>query len=104
MYCEPCDCEECTVMTKTQAIAYMKMPVEGDMTFSMLPALIAAKLNRFAGADVSCINMKINAAALWMCEHPIGSGVAASSAAWQDKGEALYEALDNFNNFGCTSP
>jgi hypothetical protein len=81
-------------------IQIMNAPVKGDKTYTMFKALVAAKLNRFAGADVSCINATINLAARWMCDHPVGSGVKASSDAWQDY-EWVYEALDDYNNYGC---
>jgi len=80
------------------AIAIMQMPVSGDKTFTMFPALVAAKLNVLIGNDSSCIDATIAAADEWMAQYgPAGSNVEASSYAWQI-GETLSNMLDDYNN------
>jgi hypothetical protein len=59
--------------------------------------LVSAKLNVLIGNDSSCIADTIEAADDWMADHPVGSGVAADSAAWK-AGERLYKRLDQYNN------
>ena len=83
--------------SKDVAIGLMKESVVGDKTFTIFPALVAAKLNVMIGNDDSCIAATITAADAWMGMHPVGSGVEASSDAW-DEGELLYEMLDKYNN------
>lgn len=84
--------------TKEGAIAYMKMAVKKDKTFTMFPALVSAKLNVLIGNDDSCIADTIAAADEWMATYgPVGSGVRGSSSAWQE-GEPLYLSLDDYNN------
>jgi hypothetical protein len=76
----------------------MQDPVRRDKTFTMFPALVAAKLNVLVGNDDSCIADIITAADAWMAAYgPVGSGVAGSSMAWQE-GEYLYLELDDYNN------
>jgi len=84
--------------TNFEAIEIMEQPVKGDKTLTMFPALVAAKLNkRVAPSD--CIRYTIYEANAWMLAFPVGSGVKASSEAWQySHGEALYERLDAYNN------
>jgi len=85
--------------SKDDAIDYMKMEVKGDKTFTMFPALVAAKLNVAIGNDDSCIPGTIEAADAWMAAHPIGSGVkgGGEDSPWRD-GEPLYKELDKYNN------
>jgi hypothetical protein len=84
--------------TRDEAIEYMKMPVKGDKTLTMFPALVAAKLNVLIGNDDSCIADTIADADLWMATYgPVGSGVEGNSNAWKI-GEPLYETLDDYNN------
>jgi hypothetical protein len=83
--------------TKEEAIASMKAPVKKDKTFTMFPALVAAKLNVMVGNDDSCIAGTIAAADAWMADNPLGSGVKGSSDAWK-MGEPLYLKLDKYNN------
>lgn len=85
------------VYPKAEAIDIMKDPVKGDKTYTMFPALVAAKLNVLIGNDASCIAGTIAAADAWMAQYPVGSGVAGSSSAWK-AGEPLYEYLDDYNN------
>jgi hypothetical protein len=84
--------------TRDQAIRLMKRPVATDKTYTMFPALVAAKLNVLIGNDPSCIASTIAAADMWMATYgPVGSGVLASSQAWKI-GEPLYFRLDAYNN------
>jgi hypothetical protein len=79
------------------AIDLIRMPVKGDKTLTMFPALVAAVLNVQIGNDPSCIAGTIAEAHIWMAENPPGSGVKARSEAW-DEGEPLYWMLDRYNN------
>lgn len=81
----------------SEAIEWINMPVKGDKTLTMFPALVAAKLNVMIGNDSSCIAGTIAAADAWMAAHPVGDGVKASSSAWR-AGEPLYSMLDQYNN------
>jgi hypothetical protein len=105
------------VYTVDEAIELMLMPTAGDKTLTMFQALVAAKLNK-AIENVTACPVVINGeslyisgvmlrADLWMEQHPAGSGVAASSGAWQGyepstawmgPGELLYKFLDKYNN------
>jgi hypothetical protein len=90
--------------SREDAIGYMLAPVEGDKTFTMFPALVAAKLNVLIGNDDSCIADFITNADAWMATYgPVGSGIAASSEAWE-MGEPLYEQLDLYNNGDLCAP
>jgi hypothetical protein len=92
--------------TKDEAISYMKMSVKGDKTFTMFPALVAAKLNVLIGNDSSCIVDTIAAADAWMADYgPIGSGVEAGGkhSPWR-VGEPLCETLDDYNNGELCAP
>jgi hypothetical protein len=60
--------------------------------------LVATELNLAMGTDASCIQDTVNAAQAWMTAHPVGSGVAANSPAWQQEGSALHGTLDAYNN------
>ncbi len=84
---------------KQDAAAVMNMNVSGDVTYQMFAQLAAAKLNVINGAESNCISSTIAAADNWMSLYgPVGSGVPASSSAWQDGGEALKTTLDQYNN------
>lgn len=91
------------VYTKDEAIGLMKDPVKRDKTFTMFPALVAAKLNVLVGNDDSCIADTIAAADAWMAANAVGSGVKGSSEAWK-MGEPLYEELDAYNNGKLCAP
>ncbi len=100
---EVCDPKpNCVLLRKDDAIAIMNQPVAQDKTYTMVPALIAAQLNRLAGADTSCVNGVIRDARIWTCAN-WGEVVLARSPEWQ-YAEALYEKLDYFNNYGCPLP
>jgi hypothetical protein len=87
--------------TEADAIEIMKTAGKGDKTYTMFKALAAAKLNKAAGCDVSCIKCTIKAADEWMEKYgPVGSNVRGNSKAWKC-GEPLYKKLDKYNNYGC---
>jgi hypothetical protein len=88
---------------KAEAIGYMANQTEGDMTYVMFMHLVAAKLNVLIGNESSCIDGTIAAADAWMAAHPVGSGVTADSAAW-DEGEPLKDMLDKYNNGELCAP
>ncbi len=83
--------------TKAEAIAIMWQPIKGDKSLNMFNQLVAAKLNVIIGNDSSCIADTIAAADAWMVTYPPGSGVGASSPAWQ-VGGPLHDTLDDYNN------
>ena len=90
--------------TITDAIKLMGK-VSGDKTFSMFSALIAAKLNTMAllGNNFDCVAGTMSKADTWMTQHPVGSGVKASSDAWQE-GEPWHQKLDDYNNGKLCAP
>jgi hypothetical protein len=89
--------------TKAQAIMYMGMP-DGDKTFTMFRAYVAAYLNVQIGNDSSCIASTLTAAYNWLNTYEVGTNVKASSDAWK-MGEPLYLTLDAYNNgFLCAPP
>lgn len=88
--------------TKEQAIANMGEPEKGDKTYTMFRALVAAKLNVWAGNDDSCIADTIDAADDWMetygslvTDEKVKAG--GKNSPWRD-GEPRYEELDDYNN------
>ncbi len=90
--------------TKDEAIGYLMTAESGDKTFTMFRALVAAKLNVLIGNEDSCIVTTIAAADGWMATYgPVGSGLAASTEAWE-MGEPLYEMLDAYNNGELCAP
>lgn len=92
--------------SKGDAISTMQKSVKGDKTFTMFPALVAAKLNVLIGNDDSCIADVITAADEWMATYgPVGSGVKAGGkdSPWRE-GEPLYETLDDYNNGDLCAP
>lgn len=76
----------------------MKRPPKGDQTWTLYRQLLGAILNVANGTCPTCIQSTIDAANQWLIDHPLGSGVKASSAAWQDSGEDLKDTLDAYNN------
>jgi hypothetical protein len=80
-----------------QARNLMKRPPKKDMTWALYRQLIAAMLNVADGTCPDCIQETIDAANQWLIDHPLGSGVKASSSAWQDVGEDLAETLEAYN-------
>ena len=97
--------EEITVggvlYSKAEAIAWLDAPVKGNKSVTMFKALVAAKLNVYDNCCcyVQCILPTISEANGWLSSFPIEPGVRANSEAWQHShGEALYWALDAYNN------
>ena len=89
--------------TKAQAIAWLGK-VGKDKTTTMFSSLVPAMLNVMIGNDGSCINPTIAAANAWMATYgPVGSNVAASSAAWA-LGEPLHQTMDAYNNGQLCAP
>jgi hypothetical protein len=83
--------------TKAQAISWLGK-VGKDKTTTMFAALVPAMLNVLIGNDGSCVNNTIAAANAWMATYgPVGSDVAASSAAWS-AGSPLQSTLDAYDN------
>ena len=87
----------CATYTQSQAIGIMRHNSSHDKTYSLAQQLIAAKLNIACnGSDSSCIASAIAAADSFLCAHPVGSGVTANSAAWQQI-KATYNLIEKYN-------
>jgi hypothetical protein len=84
--------------TRDQAIAMLNKASGLDVTYTMFRALVAAQLNVAIGAESSCVTQAIADANAWLTVNKLGSGVPASSSAWQNGGEALKNTLDQYNN------
>jgi hypothetical protein len=85
------------IYTKAEAIAWLGK-VGKDKTTTMFSSLVPAMLNLMIGNDGSCVNAAISAGNAWMATYgPVGSNVAASSAAWI-VGEPIHQTLDAYNN------
>jgi len=94
----------CVPYTKAEAIAIMQQSTSGDETYALAAQLIAAKLNvNCAGANSSCVTSAIQAADSWLCQHPVGSGVKASSPAWKQI-TATYNTLTLYNQGQLCAP
>ena len=89
--------------TAQAAIDIINMPVKGDKTLTMFPALAAAKLNVYIGNPSFCIAATIDAADAWMTAYGPGSKVKANSSAW-DVGGPLASMLDDYNNGRLCAP
>jgi hypothetical protein len=85
----------------TDAIAKMGK-VSKDKTITMFASLISAKLNTPTN-NYDCIAGTLFQADKWMVAHPVGSGVAGSSDAWE-VGEPLHSKLDDYNNGKLCAP
>ena len=93
----------CITYTQAQAIAIMRHN-STDKTYLLAQELIAAKLNiACKGADSSCIQSQIDAADAFLCAHPVGSGVSASSPAWQSI-KSAYNAINKYNDGHSCAP
>jgi len=91
--------------TKEKAIEIMKHPVKRDKTYTMFPALVAAKLNVMIGNRADCIQYWIGQGIWWLSLYPVGSDVRGSDEAWQySHGEAIYLMLDDYNNGRLCAP
>jgi len=88
--------------TREKAIEWLGK-VGKDKTTTLFSSLVSAMLNKLVGNDTSCVDATITAANTWMKAHPVGSGVLASSAAWET-GEPLHIILDNYNNGRLCAP
>ena len=87
----------CTSYTQTEAIAIMRHNSAHDKTYTLAFQVIAAELNiACKGADSSCIASALDAATSFLCDHPVGSGVTANSAAWQSI-KATNSLLEKYN-------
>jgi hypothetical protein len=89
--------------TKAEAIALMKAPTKKDKTHTMFQALVAARLNLLIGNRCFCSPANpfalVGEAQDWFQHYPVGSGILASSEAWQySHGESIYWRLDAYNN------
>jgi hypothetical protein len=108
--CEPCYCYDCCLVPKATLINWMENPVKGNKVYTMVSALIAAKLNRLAGNQSDCINPVIMQATQWMQQYGFVDGECgllghckASDPCWQNY-EWLYELLDKYNNGELCAP
>jgi hypothetical protein len=87
----------CKTYTKAQASAIMRNSTSTDMTYPLAAQLAAAKLNvDCAHTNSSCVASAITAARNFLCSHPIGSKVKASSPAWKQI-TPTYNTLVNYN-------
>ena len=94
----------CITYTQAQAINIMRHSSSQDMTYTLAQELIAAKLNAACNhSNSSCIAAQIAAADAWLCQHPIGSGVTANSAAWQQI-KSTFFALEKYNTGKSCAP
>ena len=94
----------CPIYTKDQAIAFMQQSTSMDLTYAMAAQLIAAKLNaNCTGANSSCVTSAINSADTWLCQHPVGSNVAATSSAWKQI-TSVYNTLTQYNEGKLCAP
>lgn len=94
-----------TVYTKEQAIALMNMSVKNDKSITVFKAAMATKLNKLAGNESCCVASPLGQAEWWLATFPVGSGVEASSDAWQVYyGEEIYWKLDAYNNGELCAP
>ena len=83
--------------SKADAIAWLGK-VGKDKTTTMFSSLLSAKLNVMLHNEDSCVSATITSADFWMAFYgPVGSKVAASSAAWTE-GEPMHMLMDAYNN------
>ncbi len=94
----------CATYTQAQAIAIMRHNANQDKTYSLAQQLITAKINvTCKNNDPSCITSPIAAADNFLCAHPVGSDVRASSSAWQQI-KSTYSALEKYNTGKSCAP
>ena len=74
-----------------------------DKSLTLFRALLTARLNELAGADVSCITQELAEAEMWLEEFPRGSNVRGSSEAWKLAAPIL-EALEDYNEGRLCAP
>ena len=87
----------CVTYSRSQAIAIIRNSSSKDKTYSLAQQLIGAKLNiACRNTNSTCIASAIAAADNFLCAHPIGSGVTANSAAWQQI-KPSYDLIVSYN-------
>jgi len=87
----------CQIYTRDQAIDIINNSTSGDKTYSLAAQLIAAKLNvNCAGADLRCVTSAMNNADMWLCQHPVGSGITSNSPEWKQI-KAAYVTMTDYN-------
>lgn len=69
----------------------------GDMSIALMREQIAGVLNVFVGNDPACIQATLAAANQWLATYPPGSGVGKGASAWKQQGQALYQAIRDYN-------
>ena len=75
----------------------MQQSTSKDMTYALAAQLIAARLNTgCAHSDASCVSSAMTTADNFLCAHPVGSNVVASTATWKGI-TATYNTLVNYN-------
>jgi hypothetical protein len=74
-----------------------------DKSLTLFRAVLAARLNELAGADVSCITQALAQAEQWLTEFPRGSGVRGSSEEWQ-LASPIVEDLEDYNEGKLCAP
>ena len=103
-WCVPTIQLGCQTYTEAEAIAIMQHSTSGDKTYSLAAQLIAAKLNVYcAGANSSCVNSAISNADVWLCQHPVGSGITSNNPAWKQINSA-YNTLTDYNEGRLCAP
>ena len=87
----------CVTYSRTQAIAIMRTISTRDKTYGAANQLAAAKLNvACRNTNSGCVASAITAVNNWLCAHPVGSGVSASSSAWAQI-KPSYDLIANYN-------
>jgi hypothetical protein len=74
-----------------------------DKSLTLFRAVLAARLNELAGADVSCITQELAQAEEWLTEFPRGSGLRGSSQAWRLAAPIVRE-LEEYNEGELCAP
>ena len=82
--------------TKAQAISWLGK-VGKDKTTTIFASYVSAFLNVKLGNDDSCVASAMASAYTWLSNHPVGSNVAGSSAAWREA-EPWHQTMDAYNN------
>ena len=82
--------------TKAQAISWLGK-VGKDKTTTIFASYVSAFLNVKIGNDDSCVASAMASAYTWLSNHPVGSNVAGSSAAWREA-EPWHQTMDAYNN------
>ena len=94
----------CTNYSNAQVIKILQNSTSGDMTYQIGAHLAAAKLNiSCANTDPSCVSSVIATAESFLCAHPVGSKVVASSKPWQQVSSA-FNTLVKYNEGKLCAP